>query len=235
MIGFGKFGKRNYYEIKNLEDACLLKIDTSKKDFYDVVLNLTVVDDEIAQFIEAIEEVKEAEIGKFWIPVYAPALQGNEIVFMEGKRPAIGHSFGWWEKKVKEMPTIEEKHWEVGSEYQYYAFLVYLINSLINNGWKPKKAIEAIVFDSSKLGHFCNSENAKENKFEPTGSRKVCGVFDLANTAKFLSCTNKESGGYWLATGDYTDTGNCFPLAELRHFDKVCTGDYNSVGWLVLE
>ena len=56
---------------------------------------------------------------------------------------------------------------KLGTEYQYYAFLVWLINKLVCGGWSIKKAMEAIVLNSTDLGHYINSENA-EHELEKT-------------------------------------------------------------------
>lgn len=251
MIGFGEFSKRKY-EIEDLEKISLLKIDTTISGFYDKVLKFTSENEEIKNFIKAVKEVDDTKLGQFWIPIYSPSLQGDSVTFKKGKKPAVGYSFFWWKETVRwRMPKVEEKKWQIGTEYQYYAFLVYLINSLISNGWKPKKAIESIVLDSRKLGHYYDSKKAKKTHFELTGSREVCGVFDLANTTKYLSCTNntsEEINIFWIAGGSYCDSGRSSPLANLIHYDsrnfeqkkddkewfKIGDPASKSVAWLVL-
>lgn len=109
---------------------------------------------------------------------------------------------------------------KLGTEYQYYAFLVWLINKLVCGGWSIKKAMEAIVLNSTDLGHYSNSENA-EHELVKTGSRMICGVYDLANTYKLLSCTNKEAAVSWCAGGSYDTYGHKHPHADLNHNNKV--------------
>ena len=231
MIGFGRFGKRNL-GINSLSDERLVKIDTTTEGFYDNVLNYSSKNGDIQAFIGAVREVQEVGVEPFYRPVMDPSLEDGNVVFKKWK-PAVGYSFNFWKHKAEEMPAVEGKRWHIGSEYQYYAFLTWLINQLVATGQGIKGAIEAVVLDSKELGHYRNAKNALQD-FETTGSREVCGVYDLANAYKLLACSNEEAGGFWVAGGDYGCNSNYYPLADLNYGDNV---DYNydfSVGWLVL-
>ena len=232
MIGFGKFGKWNL-GINSLSDIRLKEIDPTKTGFYDRVLKYRTTDRRVQDFIKAVSEVKAAKLQPFYRPVMDPSMEGDEVVFKKGNKPAVGHSFNFWRQKAKEMPSVEGKKWHIGSEYQYYAFLTWLINRMVETGWDTKKAIEAVVLDSEKLGCYFNSEGAL-GYFESTGNREVCGIFDLANTSKLLACSNEKAGGFWFAGGDYVDCSNVFPLADLNHRNIVDDDYLYSVGWLVL-
>lgn len=234
MIGFGEFGKQRTMEIKTLRDKRLLKVDPTATGFFDKVLGYISENEDIKAFIEAVKEVKESKLSPFWRPVLDPTFDGEDVIFKKGGKPAVGHSFNWWQEMAKKMATVEGKKWTLGTEYQYYAFLVWLINQLVKSGWRLKKAIEACVLDSKELGHYCNSENALHN-FEVTGSREVCGICDLANTVKMLHCSNEKVVGFWLAGGNFNCDSYDFPLAGLVHFSNVDDGNNYSVGWLVLS
>lgn len=97
--------------------------------------------------------------------------------------------------------------------------MVYLINRLVEEEkLNIADVIKAVVSDSKNLGHYWNSKNAK-HAFETTGSREICGCFDLANTYKILSCTNDEVGGFWLAGGNYYDFSSFYiPLTDLCYY-----------------
>lgn len=232
MIGFGRFGKRNL-GINSLSDERLVKIDTTTEGFYDNVLNYSSKNGDIQAFIGAVREVQEVGFEPFYRPVMDPSLEDGNVVFKKWNKPAVGDSFNFWKQKAEEMPAVEGKKWHIGSEYQYYAFLTWLINQLVATGQGIKGAIEAVVLDSKELGHYRNAKNALQN-FETTGSREVCGVYDLANACKLLACSNEEAGGFWVAGGLYYDNSNDSPLADLCHGFDVDDYHYDSVGWLVL-
>ena len=155
------------------------------------------------------------------------------MVFRKWNKPAVGCSFNTWKQLAEEMPAVEGKKWQICSEYQYYAFLTWLINQLVATGQSIKGAIEAVVLDSKELGHYRNAKNALKDDFETTGSREVCGVYDLVNTYKLFACSNEEIGGFWVAGGGYSNDSFNYPLADLLHQNYV--KDYHSkgVGWLV--
>ena len=232
MIGFGRFGKRNL-GINSLSDERLVKIDTTTEGFYDNVLNYSSKNGDIQAFIGAVREVQEVGVEPFYRPVMDPSLEDGNAVFKKWNKPAVGHSFNFWKQKAEEMPAVEGKKWHIGSEYQYYAFLTWLINQLVATGQGIKGAIEAVVLDSKELGHYRNAKNALQD-FETTGSREVCGVYDLANAYKLLACSNEEAGGFWVAGGYYDDNSNFCPLADLGHRNGVDYDYGDSVGWLVL-
>ena len=249
MIGFGKSTKKAEAEaepviITSLTDNRLVQINPQEDGFFDAVINFKSADavlcfkstdpsGYINAFIEAISEVKAAMLEPFYKPIYDPSEDGDIIAYHKGKKPAVDHSYNWWVETASKMSAVDGRHWHLATEYQYYAFLVWLINQLVKGGKACTDAIKMVVVDSRELGHYYNSENATGD-FEDTGSRCVCGFHDLANTYKILSCSNKEAGGFWLGGGGYDNFGYSTPLANLdRHTDVV--SDYNSsVGLLVL-
>ena len=234
MIGFGIYGKGRKQEIRSLKDPRLMLISPSASEyFFDSALSFETDNNSILDFQEAVEEVKKVKLNPFWRPIMDPSLEDNKVLFKIGNNPATGYSFNWWRKKVLEMSSVDGKKWRLGIEYEYYAFLVWLINNLIDHrGWSAKKAIEGVVLNSKELGHYHDSENAK-GTLEPTGSREICGVFDLTNTLKILAC-NDEVNGFWRAGGLYCYLGNKKPLADLNYSTDVNESFNLCVGWLVL-
>ena len=236
MIGFGKYTKKaEPVTITSLTDNQLVQINSQEDGFFDAVINFKSTNSDINAFIEAISEVKAAMLEPFYKPIYDPSEDGNIIAYQKGKKPAVGHSYNWWVETASKMSAVDGRHWHLATEYQYYAFLVWLINQLVKGGKSVDVAIKMVVLDSRELGHYDDSENSTEGEdFEDTGSRCVCGVYDLANTYKILSCSNKEAGGFWLGGGFYSGNGNVFPLAYLLRFTFIDNEDYCSVGLLVL-
>ena len=236
MIGFGKYTKKaEPVTITSLTDNRLVQINPQEEGFFDAVINFKSTNSDINAFIEAISEVKAAMLEPFYKPIYDPSEDGNIIAYQEGKKPAVYHSYNWWVETASKMSAVDGRHWHLATEYQYYAFLVWLINQLVKGGKSVDVAIKMVVLDSRELGHYDDSENSTEGEdFEDTGSRCVCGVYDLANTFKILTCSNKGAGGFWLGGGYYYFYGCSCPLAYLSRrtdvdFDLTC-----SVGLLVL-
>lgn len=240
MIGFEKFGNMRNLEIKSLSDRRLRLIDPTVKGFYDKVLQFKVGVDvdvkdkkKIEAYINAIEEVQDAELVPFWRPIMDPSEIDGKIVYQKGNPPAVRHSYNWWKDKAEKMPSVEGNIWLPGSEYQYYADEVDLINQYVAEGYDLDEAIAGVVLNSVKFGHYADSEEAEED-FEATGSRQVCGRYDLGNTCKLLRCTNEKAGGYWMAGGHRSCYGDHYPLADIDHEDNVDYDETLSVGWLVL-
>ncbi|HBC84972.1 MAG TPA: hypothetical protein DCZ30_06165 [Clostridiales bacterium] len=136
---------------------------------------------------------------------------------------------------ASKMSPVEGRQWHIATEYQYYAFLVWLINQLVKIGKSVEEALHQVVLDSKELGHYYDSENSTEGEdFEFTGLRCVCGLYDLANTFKILQCSNSEAGGFWVAGGFYGKDGCDNPLAGLYHDANVGGDHSDGVGLLVL-
>lgn len=236
MIGFGKYTKKaESVTITSLTDNRLVQINPQEDGFFDAVINFKSTNRDIDAFIEAIYEVKAAKLEPFYKPIYDPSECGDIIAYQKGKKPAASHSYNWWVKTASKMPTVEGRHWHLATEYQYYAFLVWLINQLVKGGKSVEVALNMVVLDSKELGHYYDSENStKGEDFEYTGSICVCGVYDLANTYKILSCSNKEAGGFWLGGGSCNNGGDYHPLAYLDRYTRVDDDHDFSVGLFVL-
>lgn len=235
MIGFGEFGKKREREIVSLKDERLVFIDPSIDGFFDKIFAYVTECDECKKFIEAIKEIQEAYLKPFWKPIYDPSLSrnGKKVIFEAGKTPAFGGSYNLWKERVEEMPAVENRNWKIGTEYQYYAFLVYLINQLVETGWEIDRAVQAVVIDSKELGHYRNSENTS-HIIEETGNRGICGVYDLANTSKILACSNQQEY-FWIIKASYECSSRTHPLADLTaELNTKWVRDTKSVGWIVL-
>ena len=146
-----------------------------------------------------LENVIQEGVADFYRPKMDPAFdEAGNICFKAGLMPAVGKSYDWWRKNAG---TINPERWSrLGTKKEYIAFLGVLLKELIASGWTLEDAWEAVCVDSEKLGHYWNSNNAKHD-FEVTGSREVCGFYDLANTCKFLENTEEENA-FWLVGGN---------------------------------
>ena len=183
-------------------------------------------------FKKQLTEAIKKGVKDFWAPKYDPSFneEGTGICYVPGKKPAVGKSYNWWEKTAKKFCPERQSH--LGLKSERVAFLGVLIKKLVESGWKVKEAWSAVCNDSRELGHYWNSENAK-HAFENTGSREVCGFFDLANTYKILAY-DEEACGFWLAGGLCNISSDYYPLADLGHGNYQDDNRCDSVGWLVL-
>ncbi len=244
MFGFENYTKTvDSITITSLKSKRLVRINPQKDGFFDAVINFKLTKKcnefyyeedkkDLKEFIEAISEVKAAKLEPFYKPIYDPSEVCNTIGFKKNKEPAVGHSYWWWTKVASLMPAVEGKHWHLATEYQYYAFLVWLINQLLKDGKSVEEALYDVVIDSTELGLYRYTKD--EVEIQPTGSRGVRGVYDLANVYKILACSNEETEGFLIAGGSYFNYGVCFPLATLQScMDEFCKHN-DCVGLLVL-
>lgn len=234
MIGFTDCMKKaEGITITSLDDKRLVKIDPQESGFFDAVLSFESTIEDVNKFIEAVAEVKKASLKPFYRAIYDPTEVGNHrVAFQRGKKPAVGHSYNWWVDTASKMSPVEGRQWQLATEFQYYAFLVWLINQSENF----ELMLQLVVINSSALGHYYDSENSTKGEYvELTGSRCFLEVYDLANTTKILKCLQEENkGGFCLAGGDLSYDGYVCPLAYLERITGVDDVNYGSVGLLVL-
>lgn len=217
--------------VENPQDAFVL-VEASKLSLSDEFMKHKPKTEREEEFKEQLTEAIKKGVKDFWRPKYDPSFneEGTGICYVEGKRPAGGKTYNWWSNVAKAF--CPERNSRLGTKSEYVAFLGVLIKKLVESGWKVEEAWRAVCHDSMELGHYSNSQNAK-NEIEDTGSRAICGFFDLANTYKILA-EDEEASGFWLAGGFYNDISNFYPLADLSHYRNPNHLYYNSAGWLVL-
>lgn len=213
----------------SIERDCIL-IEASKISLTDTFMSHKPQTKAEKKFKDTLTEVIKSGIEDFYRPAMDPSFSDKEktkIHYMAGEKPAVGKSYNWWKEAVK------DSKWCFGTKAQYVAFLGVLIKMLVAKGWALEDAWDSICNDSKNLGHYWICEYAK-HQFEDTGSREICGFFDLANTYKILA-KDEEAGGFWLAGGCFTCYSSYHPLANLElcnsYFDYLYRGD--SVAWIV--
>jgi len=248
MIGFGKNLKNAEPTtiITTLTDNRLIRIDPQEDGFFEKVLNFKPKynsyfkseENEVKAFIEAVAEVKDANIDPFYVPIYNPAEVGDNLVtYKNGKKSALGHSYNWWVNTASNMPVVEGRHWHLATEYQYYAFMVWLVNQMIRDRMTVNEAIVNVVIDLTHYDNRLDSHDLWSDWHLMTGSKSVCGVYDLANNSKILACSNGEAGSFWRCGGVQRSKcrgGETFQLASLNYCTDVDNNFDYSVGMLVL-
>lgn len=201
-------------------------VEGSDSQIYSELLKHTPANDAQKRFLNNLKKAIKSEVKPFKVPVCDPSIDENgHIQFISGCKPAVGYSYN-------QLKVLTNNVIQLGSKGQYILFLATIIYRLIKEGWLITDAFDAICSDSTKLGHYKNSTNAKVT-FELTGSRKIVGKCDLGNTFKILAKDEKTSG-FWIAGGYYFHKGNHFPLADFclrNNFNNICNC---GVGWFVL-
>lgn len=148
-----------------------------------------------------------------------PSIKDGKLVYEKGLKPAVGFSQRKWEKMLKEYDPSRNSRQMTRTEYACKC--LFIIQELVKSGYEVDEAWAVVCDDSKKIGHYYNSDNAKHD-FEPTGSRNVCGFYDLANAWKLLAEDLwDKAGGFWGAGGLYLDYSDYGPVAELFHDNDV--------------
>lgn len=202
-------------------------VEGSDSKIYSELLEHKALNDREKEFMNNLRTAIEAGIKSFKVPVCDPSIDENgKIQFVQGCKVAVGYSYNELEK------LAEKNSFRLGTKNEYFLFLGTILNRLIAEGWSETAAFEAVCTDSTELGHYSNSADAKDD-FELTGSRKIVGKCDLANTYKILA-KDEKAGGFWFAGGNCNHNGFNIPLARLLLFDYYDFHYYDSVGWFVL-
>ena len=203
-----------------------ISIPSSDSPIYEKLLRYKPTNYNENIFVNRLKGAMRKTVKGFKIFVNDPSINNGKLQFLPGCKVAVGYSYNEWKRIAKRNGL------RLGEIDEYILFIGWLINSLVNEGWSEADARFAIFTDSRVLGHYCNSENAKET-FELTGSRKVAGKCDLSNTCKILA-RDRNVDGFWVVSGSYDSNSNCSPIA---HFGVNCNyvGHYDDgVGWFVL-
>jgi len=202
-----------------------IKVEGSESMIYAKLMeHVTESEREIA-FMMNLKKAISASVPDFEVFACDPSIDKNgKLQFVPGFKPAVGYSYNELDNLAKENGL------RLGNKYEYVLFLGTLISQLIAEGWSEAEAWHSVCVDSEELGHYINSADAK-NGLELTGSRKIAGKCDLANTRKILA---KDACGFWLTGGCYFRDSYDYPLADLN----LCSifgnhGNYG-VGWFVL-
>lgn len=196
------------------------------------------------EFKKTLTEVIKEGVHDFYRPNMDPSFDSHgKICYQAGLEPAVGKSYNWWEKNAKDF--CPERKSRLGTMSEYVAFIGVLLKKLVESGWSIADAWNAVAYDSKNLGHYKDSDGALHD-FEPTGSREICGFFDLANTIKLVANSKESDGTYWMASNSFHSGSWKSPIADIIHiggglvftssFRNICVDtQHDGVGWLVLE
>lgn len=179
--------------------------------------------------------IKAKEIGmkNFRKPCMDPSFadDGKTIIYCAGKRPAVGKSAEWWDENApKFMP---KKNSRLIDDLQKDVSLGIQIKELVDGENKVREAWKAVCVNSTGIGHYKNSKNAKKYDFERTGSRKIGKWYDLGNTYKIVKKHNAL--GFVHFGGSYMMNGDEYPLAGVYPIPIPYDYFIFSVGEIVLD
>ena len=179
------------------------------------------------------EAKAEGRLHAFTCMTVDPSIKDGKLVYQKGLQPAVGFSQREWAKMLKEYNPSRNSRQMTRTEYACRN--LFLIQKLVESGYKIEEAWRAVCDNSKDIGHYYNSDNAKGD-FEPTGSREVCGFCDLANAWKFIAEDSwEEASGFWAAGGSYGDGSVFNPVADLNHNFIVDHNHNYGVGMLALD
>lgn len=205
-----------------------IKVADSSSQTYAKLLEYKPKNDDEREFLNRLRTAINAKIGAFEVPVCDPSIdEDGNLQFVPGKKPAVGFSCNEIEELAKKNGL---KHGDVNRWHLFLGTLADLIMEEFD--CSLSEALYKICTDSTDLGHYANSPDAK-HELELTGSRMIAGKCDLGNTCKILA-KDQQAGGFWLAGGGYGYGGNYDPLADLGLNDDYDRHFCDSVGWFVL-
>lgn len=189
----------------------VIKVEGSNSDIYANLFKHTPENNREERFLNNLKNATEANVTSFYVPVYGPSLDTNgQLLFIPGRYPAVNRN------SDENKKLGEKRGFYLGTIEQWDLFLGTMIDRLMKiEGWSIEQAFHAICDDSTELGNYDNSPNAR-CRIENTGLRMVAGVADLANTKKmvFGSSSNAKDDSIYLVGGSYSDRGYFYPLAS---------------------
>lgn len=172
--------------------------------------------------------LNNTNVHDFYIQGIDPSMNedGTGIQYVAGKMPAVGHSTNWARKAALDYaPHMDSR---LGTDIEYILFCGFLIKELVENGFSVNEAWHEVCSDSAKIGNYFTGKGRRS--MLPTGSIKVAGFADLANTTKLLYSNNK----IFIASGAYCHKSYYGFVADISRVYDANRKDVTSVPWVVI-
>lgn len=204
-----------------------IEIQGSKCDLYEKLMKHKPRHYSEKLFMNNLREAINHSIKTFHVFVNDPSIKDGKLQFYSGYVPDIGESY-------EELESIAKKNnLRLGSKNEYILFMGNIIHKLINEGWNEKDAWHSVCVDSNELGHYSNSKDSSF-ELELTGSRKIAGKCDMANTFKILAKDDKNDC-FWIASGGFNCNSKKYPLTYMYTYSNFKYAFYvvPGVGWYV--
>lgn len=158
----------------------------------------------------------------------------GKLVYQPGLPPAVGKSYKEWETMFENYAPYRNSR--VLAKTEGACKRLELIMRLVEwKKWSIGKAWNTVCDHSSEIGHFIDSDNAKKD-FELTGSREICGFYDLGNTFKiFAEDPWDESGKFWVTSGYFNSDSKDYPINGYCHCNGVWAGIGNALAEIAFD
>ena len=220
---------------KMISEGKVALIEASTLNLNDEFMRYEPENREEKELKEWLSEVIKSGLKDFYRPVLDPSFNDDKtgICYEFGRKPAVGMTYKWWEKAARKF----NKNCRLGTIDEYVAFLGVLIKKLIETGWSASEAWMAVCRYSCEIGNYRDSKDSKE-ELENTGSREVCGFYDLANTQKMLADFLIAGGYYYLCSycnSSLADFFSCCHYFSDENYAYNKEEHHYAVGWLVIE
>ena len=227
-----KDGKYRVWAVPSAQKEVFKKVEASKLSLDDDFMKYEPKTEVEKNFKNLVEAAIKNGLKDFWRPKYDPSFDDKgRICYEPGEVPAAFRDYHWWKCAAGLFnPELKSR---LGTRTEYISFLAVLIKELVASGKTVEWSWNAVCNDSKELGHYKDSENAKD-VCERTGSREVCGFYDLANLFKIL-VDDTVRGGFWSAGGHSFYKGSKRPLVSMTHYAFYLGYDHSSTGWLVFD
>lgn len=205
--------------------ASTLRIEDPVLQYQPPILHRRLKDSVVEGILKGLQD--------FRYPIMDPYLDENEnLIYEAGHRPTVYKSAEFWDEKFRNF--MPERNSRMATELDRDVFLIFLIKYLVEEqGYTVAEAWQAVNWDSKKMGHYTNSEDAK-CFFEKTGSRPVWEFYDLANTAKIVKYDKSESG-YGIGGGSFKEPSGNYPLSTMRVVYNPSFEYEDSTGTMVMD
>ena len=215
-------------------------VEASKLSLNDEFMQYEPIEKYAKEIKDCLSQLIKEGLKDFYAPICAPTKVDHayRIDYIFGKKPAVNIEYEDWER-IAENFNIKRGS-KLGSKEEWIAFCGYLIKLLVMKGARVEDAWHDVCINSKNIGHYRDSEDSILD-FEPTGSRGVCGFYDLGNAYKYLESVDVPSmlgdemfSIPWLAGGFFRNEGSEFPLARLEFGPGPSCTKY-SYGWIIYE
>lgn len=190
--------------------------------------------------MEAIKTYKKqkrrGELPVFTCMSIDPAFVNNELVYEKGLVPAVGYSYPFWRRVIREYDPTRNSRMMSITEYQYRN--MFIVQRLFQAGWSVEDSWKAVFRDSKDIGNFRHSIEGK-SEMSPTGSNPVAGFYDLGNTRKLLSrdfyTKRPHKDRIYIGGGGYNNLSGLHPVGSIQEFEWVDTDLFSAIGLMVMD